>query len=270
MEKELEKISDYWEEVYSSKIKEYRPFELTPEFQKYASIFSLGNSYLYIVNLHNFKLEYISESVTRFVNKRPENIQLPDLLATVVPEEIEVINLKSRVISDFYTNYLERDNVLNYKNVFSYRMKDGNGKLRSMLYQAFPLSVHENGTPEHVFCIQTDVSHLKIASTNTVSFIHMLGGRDYFNVQISKGKFDPELCDFGNDDLSEILTEREKEIINKLAKGQKAEDIASELNLSPHTIKTHRRNILHKTGCSNTAELVAKCLTNGVISPGLN
>ncbi len=270
MQNDLKKISDYWQEMYSRQVNEYRPFEISDDFKKFASIFALGNAYLYIVNLHNFELEYVSESVERFVRKDARDIDIEDLLRTVTPEEIEIVSLKSKVISDFYTNFLDKENVLSYKNMFSYRMKDAGGRIRTMLYQAFPLSVLENGTPEHVFCIQTDVSHLKVTSTNTVSFIHMNDGKSYFNVDISKGKFDPAACDAGNIDVSELLTDREKQIVIRFSKGLNADQIAQELNLSHHTIKTHRRNILQKSGCTNTTELVAKCLINGIISPSLN
>ena len=267
MQKDLKKISDYWQEMYSSQIKEYRPFKISDDFKRYASMFALGNSYLYIVNLHNFELEYVSESVERFVSKKAGDVDLQDLLQTVLPEEIEKINLKGKVISDFYTSFLDKESVLSYKNIFSYRMKDASGKTRTMLYQAMPLSVLENGTPEHVFCIQTDVSHLKVSSTNDVSFISMNGGKCYFNVAINKGKFDPEACEDGDKDLAELFSEREKEIVIRFSRGLNAEQIAKQLNLSHHTVKTHRRNILHKSGCTNTTELVAKCLTNGIISP---
>lgn len=267
MEKDLKKILDYWKETYSYRVQDYRPFEISEEFKKFTSIFALGNSYLYIVNLHNFELEYISDSAEAFVGKNASDIDVKDLLRTVIPEEIECINLKSKVINDFYTSFVDKENVLAYKNMFSYRMKDPNGQIRSMLYQAFPLSVLENGTPEHVVCIQTDVSHLKMSSTNDVSFIHMNGGKCYFNVEISKGTFDPKRSD---DDFSNSLTEREKQIVIKFSRGLNAEQIAEELNLSHHTIKTHRRNVLQKSGCRNTTELVAKCLTNGIISPSLH
>lgn len=268
MEKDLEKISEYWQEIYSRRVREYRPFKISEEFERFASIFSLGNSYLYIVNLHDFELEYVSDSVERFVSKKVGDIEIKDLLQTVIPEELELIGLKSKVISDFYTSFLDSEKVLSYKNIFTYRMKDAKGHMRTMLYQAVPLSVLENGTPEHVLCIQTDVSHLKVTSTNAVSFINMNGGKNYLNVDISKGKFDPEGCGDKNN-FSELLTEREKQIVIRFSRGLNAEQIAEELNLSHHTIKTHRRNILHKSGCMNTTELVAKCLTNGVISPGL-
>lgn len=255
--------------MYSSQIKEYRSFEISEDFKRYAAMFSLGNSYLYIVNLYNFNLEYVSDSVERFVNKKASEVTLPDLLKTVIPEDLENITLKSRVINDFYTSFLDRESVLDYKNMFSYRLKNTEGKVRTMLYQAMPLSVLENGTPEHVLCIQTDVSHLKVTSTSAVSFINMKGGRSYYNVDVSKGIFDPKICEGGEKDLAELFSDREKEIVIKFSRGLNAEQIADELNLSHHTIKTHRRNILQKSGCANTTELVAKCLTNGIISPSL-
>ena len=270
MQEDLRKISDYWKKIYSSQVNEYRPFEISEDFKRYASVFALGNSYLYIVNLHDFELEYVSKSVENFVNKDISDIELNDLLQTVVPEEIDIINLKSKVISDFYSNFLSKENVLTYKNIFTYRMKDGNGRLRTMLYQAIPLSVLENGMPEHVMCIQTDVSHLKVASTTTVSFINIHGGRSYFNVDITGGKFDPASRVDDEKEFSELFSVREKQIVINLSRGLNAEQIAEELNLSHHTVKTHRKNILQKSGCANTTELVAKCLINGIISPGLN
>ncbi|MEG9326647.1 LuxR C-terminal-related transcriptional regulator [Salinimicrobium catena] len=268
MEKELKQISDYWQEKYSSQVKEYRPFQVSEYFKRFASLFAPGHSYFYVVNMYNFELEYVSDSVKDFVSKSLREIKLQDLLQTVVSEEIESVKLKSKVISDFYTSFLKKEEVWAYKNMFTYRMLDGEGKKRKMLYQAFPLSVLENGTPEHVFCLQTDVSHLQVTSTNTVSFIHLHGGRSYFNVDISQGNFDPEVLDAEYSDFSTFLTKREKQIVNSFSRGLSADQIANELNLSPHTIKTHRKNILRKTGCTNTTELVAKCLTSGVISPG--
>lgn len=270
MQKDLRKISEYWKEKYSSQVKDYRPFKISADFKSFASMFALGNSYLYILNLHDFEIEYISESVKPFVGKDAGEVDLNALMETILPEEINNLNLKSKLIGDFYTSFLDKEEVLAYKNIFTYKMRDAGGKIRTMLYQAIPLSVLENGAPEHVLCIQTDVSHLKITSTCAVSLINMNGGKNYLNVDISQGKFDPEASVGDRKDISKLFSEREKEIVISLSRGLNAAQIANELNLSHHTIKTHRRNILQKSGCSNTTELVAKCLTNGIISPGLN
>ena len=267
MQKNLKEVSDYWNKMYSRQIKEYRPFEISEDFKRFATLFAPGNSYCYVVNLYNFELEYVSDSVELFLGRSASEIDLKDLMQTITPDELELITHKSKLISNFYTCFLDKSSVLNYKNLFSYRMKDATGQIRTMLYQAVPLSVLENGAPEHVFCIQTDVSHLKITTTNTVSFVHLNGGKNYLNIDIAGGVFDPENCESAGCDLLKQLTRREIEIVRALSGGLNAEEIAARLHLSPHTVRTHRRNILRKTDCTNTTELVAKCITGGIISP---
>jgi len=57
-----------------------------------------------------------------------------------------------------------------------------------------------------------------------------------------------------------FLSQREKEILLCLFNGMKSSDIANELFISKHTVDTHRRKILEKTGCSSSQELIGKYL----------
>jgi DNA-binding NarL/FixJ family response regulator len=52
------------------------------------------------------------------------------------------------------------------------------------------------------------------------------------------------------------LTRREIEIIQSIARGLASHQIATQLNVSAHTIETHRKNIFRKLNISNVAELV--------------
>lgn len=52
------------------------------------------------------------------------------------------------------------------------------------------------------------------------------------------------------------LTRREIEIIESIARGLSSHQIATQLNVSAHTIETHRKNIFRKLNISNVAELV--------------
>ena len=80
---------------------------------------------------------------------------------------------------------------------------------------------------------------------------NVLEGRQFFDPKLQK-KFE------GNDTFSNqwILTNREKEIVQKLVSGTKAEVIASELGLSYETIKSHRKNIYLKLEINSLAELI--------------
>jgi DNA-binding NarL/FixJ family response regulator len=56
------------------------------------------------------------------------------------------------------------------------------------------------------------------------------------------------------------LTAREREVLNLLAQGQRASEIASRLGVSSETIRTHLRNILDKMHVHSRFEAVAKYL----------
>lgn len=61
------------------------------------------------------------------------------------------------------------------------------------------------------------------------------------------------------------FTAREFEILKLIAKGLDSDHIAQKLYLSPHTINTHRRNILKKTRQSTTHDLVFELQEKGII-----
>lgn len=277
MSKDFREIAEYWKKEYSDQITENRSYSTSEQFQKMAAFFAPGNSYYYIVNFHDLNLELVSDSVKDFTGFDSEEVSMQELLATALPEEIESIQQKENVIRDFFLRYLKKKDpsnykemVLSYKIMYTYRMSDHTGRTRTILQQATPLSVLENGYFQHVFSVHSDISHFKLISSNDVSFINLKGGESYYNINCKHGKFDPKFSEFEDKGLNELLTCREKEIVSELARGLSAKEIAATLHLSPHTIRTHRKNILQKSGCSNTAELVAKCLTGGVISPSLN
>ncbi|MCB0793374.1 MAG: response regulator transcription factor [Flavobacteriales bacterium] len=63
------------------------------------------------------------------------------------------------------------------------------------------------------------------------------------------------------------LTEREYEVIALIADGLSYTRIADQLNLSAHTVTTHRKNIMQKLGVNNTAALVMYAVKHGLSSP---
>jgi DNA-binding NarL/FixJ family response regulator len=63
------------------------------------------------------------------------------------------------------------------------------------------------------------------------------------------------------------LSKRECEVIGLIAEGCSYTRIAEQLNLSAHTVTTHRRNIMQKLGVNNTAAVVMYAMKNGLISP---
>jgi len=62
------------------------------------------------------------------------------------------------------------------------------------------------------------------------------------------------------------LTDRETEVTGLIAKGFTNKEIGNELNLSHHTVHTHRRNILKKLGVRSVTELTVYAMNVGLLN----
>jgi two-component system, NarL family, response regulator NreC len=71
----------------------------------------------------------------------------------------------------------------------------------------------------------------------------------------------------GVTDSHDLLTEREREILQLLAEGRSNKEAAAVLHLSPYTVETHRTNLMQKLGLHNTAEIVLYAVRKGIITP---
>lgn len=68
------------------------------------------------------------------------------------------------------------------------------------------------------------------------------------------------------EDRYDLLTERERQIYQLLAEGNSNKEIATRLNLSLHTVETHRARIMEKLRVHSTAELVLSAVRRGLVS----
>lgn len=68
-----------------------------------------------------------------------------------------------------------------------------------------------------------------------------------------------------DDQNDATLSNRELEILLEICKGQTNIEIADKLFISKRTVDKHRANILEKTQCKNTANLVVYAIKNGLV-----
>ena len=64
----------------------------------------------------------------------------------------------------------------------------------------------------------------------------------------------------------EVLTERESDILTRIASGKVAKEISVELGVSIHTVYTHRKNIMKKLKINSPVELVMFAVNHGLVS----
>lgn len=66
-------------------------------------------------------------------------------------------------------------------------------------------------------------------------------------------------------DPLDLLTSREREVLQLIAEGKTNKEIATDLNLSVYTVEAHRGRIMEKLNLHSTGELVRFALRNGLI-----
>lgn len=62
------------------------------------------------------------------------------------------------------------------------------------------------------------------------------------------------------------LSDRETEVLLLVAQGCSSKEIADRLNISIHTVNTHRKNITHKTGIKSVAGLAVYAMLHNLIN----
>ncbi len=134
----------------------------------------------------------------------------------------------------------------------TYRVKHKNGTYIKVLRQS---TIYENDVSGKIISnlsMLTDISFLN--TSNKVEWRFDAPGLDQkkFREYVTR-----EYVDF--------FSQRELDIIKQLKQGLKSNEIAANLLISKHTVDTHRRNLLNKSNCKNTIELLNFCTQNGLL-----
>lgn len=103
------------------------------------------------------------------------------------------------------------------------------------------------------------ISAIQAVSQNKSFFspnVSRILAEDYVRVLKQKGAVDSY----------DLLTSREREILQLIAEGKANKEVATALNISPYTVETHRSHILEKLNLHNPAELILYAVRKGIIS----
>jgi two-component system response regulator NreC len=95
------------------------------------------------------------------------------------------------------------------------------------------------------------------------------GGKAFFSPAVSRMLVEDyvrQLQDREIEDSYELLTTREREVLQLIAEGKSNKEIANMLNLSLYTVETHRGNLMEKLNLHTVPELILYAVRKGVIS----
>jgi two-component system, NarL family, response regulator NreC len=108
------------------------------------------------------------------------------------------------------------------------------------------------------------------ADTDLIQAIRAVcAGKAFFSPRVSKVLADDYLRQIqqqGVEDPYDLLTPRERELLQLIVELKSTKDIAGLLGISPRTIDTHRGNLMQKLNVHSIPELILYAVRKGVIS----
>jgi DNA-binding NarL/FixJ family response regulator len=108
------------------------------------------------------------------------------------------------------------------------------------------------------------------AEGDLIAAIHAItDGKSFFSPAISRILVEDYMRQLEQkhvEDTYELLTAREREILQLLAEGKTNKEVASMLNLSIYTVETHRTHVLQKLNLHNVPELILYAVRKGIIA----
>jgi DNA-binding NarL/FixJ family response regulator len=108
------------------------------------------------------------------------------------------------------------------------------------------------------------------AEADLIAAIHAIQeGKSFFSPgvrRILKEDYVHQLAKLGVEDTYELLTPREREVLQLVSEGKSNKDVANLLNLSLYTVETHRTHILQKLNLHSVPELILYAVRKGIIS----
>ena len=94
-------------------------------------------------------------------------------------------------------------------------------------------------------------------------------GKSFFSPAVSKILLEDymrKLKRTGAEDSFDLLSPREREVLQLVAEGKSSKEVANLLSLSVYTVETHRAKMMQKLNLHNIPELILYAVRKGVIS----
>jgi len=159
----------------------------------------------------------------------------------------------------FAQKNIKVEDVFHYKLVFTVNLRKSDGTYVKVLHQGIPLSTNGFGQINKLLCIQVDMSHFDHYDDKDISFISLNSSYPSYH-SINKW------ADHSMEESGEYeLTVKQKEILSLIAEGKKSKEISIDLGVSVETVKSHRKEMLERSGKATMYELLSDCIDKGVI-----
>ncbi len=201
----------------------------------------LNNQFFHVADLIQAKIIWASNRSTPMIGVTPDELNAYHFIEATHPDDLQKHTLgRSKMFNVANDLYIAKKGATLLS--INIRIRNAMGEYPDLLFQLY---FFYNSQYKTVFLFQVH--------TNIDSFKKRKSGYHYYvGEDLSYFRFpDDELLAIGNP-----LSDREFEIVRLISEGLSSQQIADKIFLSTHTVNTHRRNILDKTGKAHISEVI--------------
>lgn len=225
--------------------------------ERMEAVLSSGQMCYFVVDYQKRLISNINCNFKFLLGLETRSLSFDKIAELIHPDDQSFVRHAEAAIRDYYQQRISRKNIGHYKASYCLRLKTPAGNYQLFQHQSVVLSVDDFGNCIQAFNILTNISNISPSNNYKVTLLDLRGNNSYVELDVFAQK---ELIT-----LMPLFTKREIEIIRLMSHGLKSPEIAKRLFISLHTVKNHRKNILHKSQIHSSSELIARCLHQGLI-----
>lgn len=247
-------IKDHYRSIFES----YDKPSLKTHIQKIIEldkVLPYSSTFFCITNTQDLAFEYISKNFKTCVGLDPVQLKAQGMRyfwSRIHPDDIEGWLSALNQLMEFTLNEIPNDKRDRANYTWNFRFKNADDIYVNIIQNTTPLAFDADGKPIIGLAHYT-VLHPSIKMEINASAKLLNDKNEYETIYF--------YC-YPKKLLSNGISNRERDIIRLLVLDLSSKEISEKLNISAHTVDTHRRNILKKLNISSTGELVGMLKMN--------
>ena len=214
-----------------------------------------SSTFFCITNTQDLTFEYVSKNFNSCLGLNPNILKSQGMRyfwSRIHPEDVEVWLSAINQLMEFTLNDIPENRRKEANYTWNFRFKNADDVYVNIIQNTTPLAFDKNMKPiiglAHYTILEPNI---KMQITASVKLLNEQNQYEtiYFN-------------NFSQKLLEKEISNRERDVIRLLILDHSSKQISEKLNISSHTVDTHRRNILKKLKISSTGELIGMLKMN--------
>jgi DNA-binding CsgD family transcriptional regulator len=214
-----------------------------------------SSTFFCITNTQSLTFEYISKNYNSCLGLDADELKIKGMRyfwSRIHPDDLESWLKALNELMEFTVANIKEEDRLKANYTWNYRFKNAQDVYVNLVQNTTPLALDRDGKPiiglAHYTVLHADIK-MDISASAKILNEQNEYETVYFNSYSKKL-------------LGDGVSHRERDVIRLLVLDFSSKAISEKLNISAHTVNTHRRNILKKLNISSTGELIGMLKSN--------